>query len=354
MSTEPKTILISRKPGTPCDDAIAFVRSLGGVPLEHDLGSVPAVDFEPLSAALIVAAEHLEAAAAQTNRWRVELGDRFRPILWILDSNGDIDGRADACLVRPLDIARASATFQAFERIRSQVEGLRERVGEANATIVRFLTSMDDSRLSTMRAYSTLHLAPSRPREIGALGFGYFHDPDSPGDPSLLDVGTNGRLVRIVATTVEGDTQLAGCLHAMMIRHLARAGAVPSARPGDLLRAINRHLLLIPDEARPVRLAIVDVDSRSGEYCIAQAGTVSPTLLRADGTVEAIPLTGPHLGLFEIEGLSQSGTLRPGERLIVGTEWNRATDHRDRSPQELLNSLDLRRPAVACAIAHLP
>lgn len=354
MFAEPKTILISRKPGTPCDDAIAFVRSLGGTPLEHDLGSVPAVDFESVSAALVVVADHHEAAANQTNRWRVELGDRFRPIVWILDSNDNAESGADTCLVRPLDFARAGVQLRAFDRLRTQVEGLRERADQFSSLFDDYIESVDHRRLFTLRGYSTLHLPPSRPREFGTLGFGYFHDPDSPGDPSFLDIGANGNLVRIVAAAVEGDSGLAGCLFGLMIRHVARPSAVPISRPGELLRAINRNLLAIPDEALPVRIALVDIDCRSGEFCIAQAGTVAPTLLRADGTVEPIPLTGPHLGLIEVEGKSHTGTLRPGDRLIVGTDWNRELDHRDRSPQELIDSLDLRRPAVAFAIGHLP
>ena len=192
MSNEPKTILISRKPGTPCDDAVAFVYSIGGVPLEHDLGSVPAVDFETLSAALIVVVGQFEAAASQTNRWRVELGDRFRPIVWILDSDESVDGRPDACLVRPIDFALAAAQLRAFERIQIQVEGLRDRAGEVGALAEKLSLAHDLRRRDQSLAHATLHLAPTRPREIGSLRFGYFHELYPTGDPSLLDIATDG------------------------------------------------------------------------------------------------------------------------------------------------------------------
>lgn len=353
MPTHPKTILISRKPGTATADVAAFVRSIGHEPLDHDLGSVPAIDLEKVAAAFVVPGEQFAAAAAQTNRWRVELGDQFLPIIWVLDSsnNNEFGGLADAIFHRPLDLATLTTQLKAFERIQIQMERLRDRAGEVGGLAEKLGQLHDLRRRDAALAYSILNSFETRPSQIGALQFGYCRD----SGPSLLDVGTDGDLVRIVVARVEGDGGLSDCLNAMLVRQLARPGTVPKSPPGEVLQTINRELLARKRDFLPVQLSLLDIDSRSGKYRLAQAGMADPVIVLANGDSESIAFLDPHLGMVEIQGATREGQLFPGDKIILGTDVKRSGEfnfNRDVTIQEVLDSLHLPLSAVACAVGR--
>src|SRR5687767_4000063 len=57
-------------------DGVRDLLSGAGLPvMDHVLGAIPAVEFGGISATLIEVGDDPDAAAAQTRRWRAELGD---------------------------------------------------------------------------------------------------------------------------------------------------------------------------------------------------------------------------------------------------------------------------------------
>ncbi|HVK17455.1 MAG TPA: hypothetical protein VM533_10935, partial [Fimbriiglobus sp.] len=77
------TVLVSTLPPAATDDLRRLLAAAGFGVADHPLGAVPAVDFGPVAAAVVEVGERADVAAAQTRRWRIELGDevvRQRPL----------------------------------------------------------------------------------------------------------------------------------------------------------------------------------------------------------------------------------------------------------------------------------
>ncbi|QJW96809.1 response regulator transcription factor [Frigoriglobus tundricola] len=134
----PATVLLSSPPDSTGDELRKLVAAAGFVVADHLLGSPPAVDFGPIVTAVIEVGSRSDVAAAQTRRWRAELGDQFVPVLWVVpaDKGGGepggapdqrvagLDAGADAVLARPVD----PAVFVAQVRGAGPRAGRRARV----------------------------------------------------------------------------------------------------------------------------------------------------------------------------------------------------------------------------------
>ncbi len=104
-----QTVLLSATPSHPGDDLRECLARAGYAVRTHALGSTPPADFAAVAVVAIEVGERPEVAAAQTRRWRTELGDELIPIVWVLPtmnvvatSQGLVAG-ADAVLARPFD-----------------------------------------------------------------------------------------------------------------------------------------------------------------------------------------------------------------------------------------------------------
>ena len=103
--------------------------SAGFTVVDHLLGSTPAVDFEPVAVAVIVVEERTDIAAAQTRRWRIELGDQIVPVLWLVPATVlgaaivGFEAGADACL--PQDAVDATLIAQINSLARTHAAGVR-------------------------------------------------------------------------------------------------------------------------------------------------------------------------------------------------------------------------------------
>src|SRR5205809_2328518 len=102
----PATVLLSSPPDSTGDELRKLVASAGFVVADHLLGSAPAIDFGPVVVAVVEVGERADVAAAQTRRWRAELGDQFVPVLWVASPEkviAGLDAGADAVLARPVE-----------------------------------------------------------------------------------------------------------------------------------------------------------------------------------------------------------------------------------------------------------
>ena len=90
--------------------------------------------------AVIEVGERIDAAAAQTRRWRIELGDSHIPILWLLPEASTesaalgLDAGADAVLAHPIEPAVFLAQVRSM--IRSSATAARVTVKAAEARLL--------------------------------------------------------------------------------------------------------------------------------------------------------------------------------------------------------------------------
>src|SRR5262245_48842337 len=129
------TVLLSAT--SPPGDLRGLLAEAGFDICDHVPGSAPPVDFAGVAVAVADVDERPDAAAAQTRRWRAELGDDLVPVVWVLPAAGarlaarGLDAGADAILARPLDRAVFVAQVRAAARSRAAAARVAARANES-------------------------------------------------------------------------------------------------------------------------------------------------------------------------------------------------------------------------------
>src|SRR5262245_23315238 len=129
------TVLLSA--ASPPDGLRGLLAGAGFDALDHALGSTPPVDFAAVAAAVVDVGDRAEAAAAQTRRWRAELGDDLVPVVWVLPpadarlATRGLEAGADAVLARPLDPAVFAAQVRSSARARAAAARVAARANES-------------------------------------------------------------------------------------------------------------------------------------------------------------------------------------------------------------------------------
>ena len=163
----------------------------------------------------------------------------------------------------------------------------------------------------------------------------------SPGDLTALVADVAGKGI--------GAAILAASLEALFAGPLSLA-----LGPGETLAKVSELFFARTDPVKFATAVLLSLDAASGTVRYANAGHCPPLLLRSDGTSQAIPSTGPPLGMFPGQAYRQGEvTLRPGDLLALysdgvtettnpqgeefGTERLAAllASHRQRPPSEL-------------------
>ena len=102
-------------------------------------------------------------------------------------------------------------------------------------------------------------------------------------------------------------------------RTLLRATALQGLDPGECLRHANRTLCAEGDSGLFVTAVYAIVDTSTGGLTYSTGGHFSPSVVRADGSVETLPAAGGMV--LGIEGkspyTSAQTTLQPGELMVL-------------------------------------
>jgi serine phosphatase RsbU (regulator of sigma subunit) len=107
------------------------------------------------------------------------------------------------------------------------------------------------------------------------------------------------------------------------VRHTVRGAAFFNRDPGELLRVLNATLTDSPERNDPARLLTaicVRVRSREGgklAVTLAAAGHPQPMLVRGDGKVEEVPVTGRLCGALPSTAYEETAALLSGEDLLL-------------------------------------
>jgi PAS domain S-box-containing protein len=126
----------------------------------------------------------------------------------------------------------------------------------------------------------------------------------------------------IVVGDVCGKGAEAAALTAM-VRYTIRAEAAHRASPGEVLRLTNEAILRQFSDGRfcTVLHGRVRVSDGGARLRVASAGHPPPLVLRADGTVEPVPVSGQLLGVIRnVTHEDATVVLEPGDALLSFTD----------------------------------
>jgi phosphoserine phosphatase RsbU/P len=261
------------------------------------------------------------------------------PGMVVVSAYGDLPNIRAAMNRGAFDFLTKPIDFQDFEvTIRKTVEQVR-RLREAAADRDRLLALDHDLRTATEIQRSFLppspapfngrtdfhvHAAMVPARAVGGDFFDYFLvRPDDRGAERL----------GVVVGDVSGKGIPAALLMAVS-RSLLRAAALQGATPAECLAQVNRQLLRDAPSSLFVTVFCASLDPHSGELLYVNAGHLPPLLLRANGTIEALPGRGMMIGAFDCPNLEpRQAHLCPGDLLLVYSDG--VTDALDLSGKEL-------------------
>jgi serine phosphatase RsbU (regulator of sigma subunit) len=330
------TILLSTDPPASADDLRQVLAEAGFAVIDHALGSTPAVDFEPVVVAVIDVGVYVEAAAAQTRRWRVELGDQVVPIAWILPAASTettiagLDAGADVCLARPFDPPLFVAQIKSLARCRAAAARLMEKAREARLLgdqLHRAYAQLDgDLEIGRQMCRRVL---PRTLPEVGAARFTVCHRPRNRSgsdffDVRRLDENHVGFFLGDIMGRGAGSTRLG-----MFIRQTANLKEITGdgyriVPPEEVLAGVNRDLIEFDLEEPPLAAMLAGwLNGRDGSIAVARAGLPAPVYLPAAGDPQPWVVPGPFLGTADITFQPVRATMLPGDRLIIGSDGTR-------------------------------
>ncbi|MDB5308857.1 MAG: hypothetical protein JWO38_3059 [Gemmataceae bacterium] len=362
----PATVLLSATPQAPADDLRRLLPTAGYVVADHSLGSPPSVDFGPLVAAVVEVGNQIEPAAAQTRRWRVELGDQVVPILWVIPAGSagvatqGLDAGADACLARPFDPPVFTAQVKAMARCHASAARLWTKAGETRllGDQLRKAYAQLDHELEMARRVHRTFLPRSLP-DVGGARFAACHRPRSRAGGDFYDVRRlDEDHVGFFLGDVVGRGAAAGSLLGVFVNQMMNLKEITGNRyrlvpPDEVLVGLNRELIgLGLDDPPLVALLVGTLNVRDGEVSVARAGLPAPVYVPGAGDPLIWTAPGPFLGTADTTYQLIRGTLSAGDKLVAGSDGARpdsgpATDqlgdaagrHRGLSGQAFLDAV---------------
>jgi sigma-B regulation protein RsbU (phosphoserine phosphatase) len=109
----------------------------------------------------------------------------------------------------------------------------------------------------------------------------------------------------------------------MLLKGVFREAAAVHGEPVALLEDMNRRLHAVLPDGMYAAAAAFAIRAGSGEIAFSNAGLPYPFVLRKDGRLDEIVLSGPPLGLFESDLIPfESRTIAAGggDVLLVGSD----------------------------------
>jgi phosphoserine phosphatase RsbU/P len=320
----------------PPADLHAVLAGAGFAVADHTLGAIPPVDFRGVALAIVEVGGRPDAAAAQTRRWRAELGDDLVPIFWLLAApDGRMSARglesgADVVLSRPVDPAFVIAQAHAGARTRAAAGRLAARAAESRilGDHLKKAHADADRQAATLHRVRLAFLERSFPR-YGSIGVYVSHRPRGASGGDFYEVTEVApQRVSVIVGDVIGAGAASGFLGYLVARLAGRLAGRGEKPTGDVLGSINRELVALAlDEPPLVALQIALIDSVTGELGLARAGLPAPVYLPREGSPERWSIPGPFLGTGETGYASHQSILLPGDRLLIGTDGIRPDGH---------------------------
>jgi DNA-binding response OmpR family regulator len=348
------TVLLSAAPTANVEPSRAALAAADFEVRPHMLASTPAVDLTSLAVAIICVGERVEHAAAQTRRWRLELGDQIVPILWLI-ANPDhaatgLDAGAEACLPHEVTGPTLIAQVKALARTQAAASRLGMKAGESLllGEQLRKARSQLDRDCDLARR---IHRGCSHAElpAVGPLRFAVAHRTRSAHGGDFHEVRRLDEAhVGFFLGSVMGRAA-SGSLLGVFVRQAAILKQIVGNRyrllpPEEVLLTVNRELLGLSLEEPPlVGMLAGLVNATDGTLTLARAGLPAPILIPASGEPQSWSVPGPYLGTAETSYSPLRGTLAPGDKLLIGTHGDSllpaAAKHRTFSGQQFVDAV---------------
>jgi len=326
-------VLLSSLPHSNPDAIRESLAAAGFAVVPHALGSAPAVDFTSLAVAAIDVGERVDLAAAQTRRWRLELGDHIVPVLWLLpDASAAIafqgyEAGADACLVRSSEPGTLAAQVKALARTQAAAARLARKAGESLLLGEQLRKSRAQlEREHEMGRRIRRGSLPQTLPEVSGVRFSILHRPQTAHGGDFYDVR---RLDEHTVGFFLGDALgrgASGNLLGVLVNQATHLKVISGQRyrlvpPEEALVEVNRTLLgLGLDEPPLVAMLVGTLDARDGTLALARAGLPAPVFIPANGEPEVWSVPGPFLGAADATYTPRRGTLQPGDKLLLASD----------------------------------
>jgi serine phosphatase RsbU (regulator of sigma subunit) len=252
-------------------------------------------------------------------------------VVWVLPAEHadhcvrGFDAGTDAVLVRPFAPEVLLAQVRAAVRSCGVARRVAARAAEARLLGERLNRALDRAarELDAARRIR-LALSARSPTHLGNARFGVCHRPrGKPGsDFHAASAVGPGRVVFCVGEV--SGLGSAGPFLGRFVTESVLDSADEEVSAGELLTRVNRQLLALGlDDPPLVALGVGLLDTSTGRLTLSRAGLPSPVLVPATGEVEVWAMPGPFLGVAETTYPTHAATLRPGDKLLLGTDGTR-------------------------------
>lgn len=219
-------------------------------------------------------------------------------------------------------VAVAIANARLYKRIHEEEQRMERDLDMARQVQLRLLPA---SAPTAQHAQIAASFRPAR--SIGGdlydfLDYGPAPHPDledpngdEPAPQALALHVAPGRTLFVLGD-VSGKAAPAA-LYAALVSGILRSLAPRHLPPARLLAVLNDQLQERKLDSQYVTMLLALWDDAASTFCVANAGSVQPLLVRADGRVETIPVEGFPLGLLPHASYDETlVSLAPGERMV--------------------------------------
>jgi phosphoserine phosphatase RsbU/P len=176
------------------------------------------------------------------------------------------------------------------------------------------------------------------PRDFGAKGptggasvFAAMHAANEVGGDFFDFFMIDDERLGVVLGDVSGKG-VPAAIYMSLSRTLLRSTALQGLDPGECLRLANRTLCTEGDSGLFVTAVYTIVNTRTGAVDYSTGGHFSPSVVRANGTVETLPIAGGMVLGVEASGKYETGqaTLGPGDLMVLYSDGvTEAANERD-------------------------
>jgi serine phosphatase RsbU (regulator of sigma subunit) len=223
-------------------------------------------------------------------------------------------------LTRPLDPPPFRSPGRAAARLRASATRVAARAAETRLLaeqLTRLREQLEHEHAAARRIQLAFHHRP-----LPQPGRVRFHVAHRRRGKAGGDIYATQALDRSRAAFLVGDVTGSGPAASLLGTLLAGSLGGPDADdPGRFLGHVNRVLLGLGLEELPLVAACAGViDTHTGELALARAGLPPPVHLGAEGEPQAWAVPGPFLGVAETTYPTHTAHLRPGDRLLVGSD----------------------------------